>query len=379
MIYTSGSTGRPKGAAITRGGLSNYLEWAARTYPADGGGTALFLSPAFDLSVTSLFLPWLQGEPSVIFRGRHGFDDLADALREGRRFGCLKMTPSHLRLLQQRFRSAAAGVCSLRHAHSRRRGSRHGARGLVAGHWPRTRIFNEYGPTETVVGLRYTRPGRQTRATIPIGRAIANAVAYVADESMTLAPDGVEGELACRRPRRRARYLGKADLTAELPMPDPCGRGIGARVYCTGDRAAHTGAVLQCRGCADQQVKIAGYRVELAEVEAALTLVDGVAGAIVLAVEDGAGERTLAAVLTRDVSGEREGGARAGESGPGAGPRAQTIASTRARRRARRRSVERVRRDLARLVPDFLIPAWISLASEMALTASGKVDRGAPR
>src|SRR5206468_3456333 len=100
VIYTSGSTGRPKGAMIVHRGLTNYLSWALRAYRvAEGEGSPVHSSVAFDLTVTSLFLPLLAGRRVDLLAEDLGVEALAEALRSRSGYSLVKITPAHLQLL----------------------------------------------------------------------------------------------------------------------------------------------------------------------------------------------------------------------------------------------------------------------------------------
>ena len=121
VIYTSGSTGQPKGAMILHRGLINYLTWCELAYPvADGQGSVVHSSIAFDLTVTSLFAPLLQGRRVMLVREELGMEGLSAALRQEHDLSLIKITPSHLQLLgQQLSPEKAAGRTSSFH-HRRR-------------------------------------------------------------------------------------------------------------------------------------------------------------------------------------------------------------------------------------------------------------------
>jgi amino acid adenylation domain-containing protein len=352
VIYTSGSTGTPKGVAITRRGLANYLRWAAQYYPSSGAGTPLFLSPAFDLCVTSILNPWLQDERIVIYSGANAFDDLGQDLCSNRTFSLLKITPSHLRLLQEKF---GADAPSAPPCDSLVLGGEQLNRRLVEWwrkRWPDTRIFNEYGPTETVVGSTVHEPqALNSDEDVPIGRAIANTRVYLTDEHMRMTPDDVEGELLISGVGVARGYLGRPDLTAEKFVPDVFSGRPGARLYRTGDRAACSDGVVRYLGRADRQVKIRGYRVELAEIESALRTVAGVAEAVVLRVKTKENDGpVLAAFVTRAHTAKAAAEPRDSLSG-------------------------RLRTALAAHLPEFMVPLYFSVVNSMPLTTSGKVDQ----
>src|SRR6185503_9650527 len=140
-------------------------------------------------------------------------------------------------------------------------------------------------------------------------------------------------------------YLGRGDLTAAGFVPDPFG-AAGSRLYRTGDLARfRADGDLEFLGREDDQVKVRGFRIELAEVEAALLAHPGVSAAVAGVREDGAGDRRLVAWVVKR-----------GEAPPG---------------------LEELRRHLAERLPEAMIPSsWVELAA-LPLTANGKVDRGA--
>src|SRR5437764_14266992 len=152
VIYTSGSTGKPKGTMILHRGLLNYLSWCCQAYEASAGtGSPLHPPLGLDLSVTSLFSPLLAGQCITLVAEEQGAEALASALRTGADFSLVKLTPAHVQLLSQALRPQEAAVST--------RALIIGGEALLAEqlafwrqHAPATRLINEYGPTETVVG-----------------------------------------------------------------------------------------------------------------------------------------------------------------------------------------------------------------------------------
>ena len=137
---------------IRHRGLINYLTWCRLAYPvADGQGTAVHSPIAFDLTVTGLFAPLLQGRRVMLVSEELGMEGLSTALGQAHDLSLIKITPSHLHLLgQQLAPEQAAG---------RTRAFIIGGENLLPEHisfWqehaPETLLVNEYGPTETVVG-----------------------------------------------------------------------------------------------------------------------------------------------------------------------------------------------------------------------------------
>ena len=346
VIYTSGSTGRPKGVLATHGGLANYLGWAARTYaPEPRHGAPTFSSVAFDLVVTSLFVPLVTGQ-AVHLMPSVGAGTLGAALAAEGPFDFIKLTPAHLELLvQQLTPQEAAGLC----------------RFLVVGgeafpahllaQWrdlagAATAVVNEYGPTEvTVANAIHMAHAVPTAPVLPIGAAAPGTAAYVLDDGLRPAPIGVIGELYVGGTQVARGYQGSPGLTAERYLPDPYGPP-GGRLYRTGDhaRVLPTGD-LEFVGRADEQVKIAGYRIEPGELVAALTALSSVREAVVTAPLDAAGRRRLVAHVVPTCDAEWQ--------------------------------PEHVREQLRRTLPDYLLPSALVAVPHIPLTANGKVDREA--
>jgi amino acid adenylation domain-containing protein len=349
VIYTSGSTGRPKGTMIPHRGVVNYLGWALGVYAVEQGeGAPLHSSIAFDLSITSLFAPLLCGRRVVLESSAVQVEALAATLREQGNFSLVKLTPSHARVLGQQLGAD--------HAAGRTRAMILGGEALTAddvAFWrraaPETRLFNEYGPTETVVGCCLYELGTSACEgdSIPIGRPAANTRLYLLDRHLRPVPWGVAGELYIGGLGVARGYLRRPELTAERFVPDPFGPA-GERLYRTGDLGRHLpDGNLDFLGRGDDQVKIRGYRVELGEIEAVLRRHPALQEAVVTARESGSGLRLVAYLVPDGASGEEV---------PG---------------------VAGLRAWLERELPEHMVPSAFVVLTELPLTPNGKVDRRA--
>ncbi|HEY0375499.1 MAG TPA: amino acid adenylation domain-containing protein, partial [Pyrinomonadaceae bacterium] len=348
VIYTSGSTGRPKGIMIPHSGLTNYLSWSAPTYALSGRqGALMHTSLGFDLSVTSLYAPLLVGQKVEILPEHNDVEALTRVFQRGRDFSFIKLTPAHLALLSAQLTNTEVdGLTSVLVV---------GGENLLAetsSFWqsnaPSTRIFNEYGPTETVVGccVHELVEGDQHKGSIPIGRPIANTQLYVLDGRQQPVPIGVAGEIYVGGEGLARGYLNRPELTAERFIPHPFSREAGARLYRTGDvgRYLATGEI-EYLGRVDGQVKLRGFRIELGEVEAVLSEHPAVEAVVVMVREEVPGEKRLVAYV-----------ARRGEAEPAGGE---------------------LRAYLRGRLPEYMIPSAFVLLDELPLTPNGKVDRAA--
>ncbi|MEV6986122.1 amino acid adenylation domain-containing protein [Sphaerisporangium sp. NPDC051017] len=333
VIYTSGSTGLPKGVLVHHRGVVNYTTFACREYGIAAGTTVLLHSPiTFDLTVTTMLAPLIAGATIEIVEG-DDIEDLAAALRDADEpYQVVKLTPAHLRVLNV--------------ALAREIPRRTMARCLVVGGealhaervrpWVgRSRIVNEYGPTETVVGCTIFEAA-DTPGDVPIGHPIANTTNHVLDEHLQLVPFGVVGELCVGGAGVTHGYLNQPELTAERFVDDPFSDG---RLYRTGDLVVRRrDGVLEYRGRDDSQVKVRGHRVELGEIEAVTREVPGVRDACVLYVRRGGFDALVAYVVTDTTATE-------------------------------------VRDALRKALPQHMVPNQVQLMDTLPLTSNGKVDR----
>ncbi len=276
LLYTSGSTGQPKGVMLTHEGLANHCLAAAQHYeltPADV--VAQVSSISFDNSIEELFATWLRGG-RVVLR-EHAVPASASeflSLIRREQLTVLDLPTSYWREIVVGLAGGGETVPpSVRL--TKVGGDRLSSEALRS--WrTRTdahqRFVNGYGPTEVSVGVTFHElpPGMSDLPeNIPIGRPHNNRKLYVLDARLGLAPLGAIGEVFVGGIGVARGYLDDQALTSERFLPDPhCGEP-GLRMYRTGDRARllHDGSV-EFHGRLDHQLKIGGYRIEPAEVEA---------------------------------------------------------------------------------------------------------------
>ncbi|MCG8469636.1 MAG: amino acid adenylation domain-containing protein [Gemmatimonadetes bacterium] len=270
VLFTSGSTGRPKGVMVEHRGLATYLRWASDLYVRGERLTfPLFTSLAFDLTMTSLFLPLITGGVLEIYPESGGPVDTAlmDVAREDA-VDFIKLTPSHLSLFNRaepgssRARRMVVGGEDLKTRLAAAAQERSG---------PELEIYNEYGPTEAVVGCtahRYDRAS-DTGVSVPIGAPADHVEVEILNAAGVPVPEGVPGELRVSGLGLARGYQGMPEATAERFDDHPSRAGF--RRYRTGDVVRlRDPATLAFLGRADRQVKVSGFRVELGEIEAIL-------------------------------------------------------------------------------------------------------------
>ncbi|WGF87873.1 amino acid adenylation domain-containing protein [Marinivivus vitaminiproducens] len=347
VIYTSGTTGRPKGVPIRMDSLVNLLTSMSRRPGMTAGDTFVSVTtPAFDIATLELLLPLIQGGRLVIAEAEtvHDGAALADLLA-GTEATLMQATPATWRLLLDAGWRAPAGfriLCggeSLDPALARR---------LLDGDGE---LWNLYGPTETTIWSACARIGHDglDEAALPIGGPIANTQLHVLDRHMRPVPAGVAGELYIGGAGLSPGYLGRDDLTAASFVANPFHAADpdshSPRLYRTGDAARRRddGSVI-CLGRLDTQIKLRGFRIELAEIEATLNAQPEVGQAV--------------ATFWRE----------AGEDG-------EIVAYVRAEPPAGPGLERRLRSALAERLPAYMIPTAFVQLDALPLNANGKVDR----
>ncbi|MFD9443494.1 amino acid adenylation domain-containing protein [Streptomyces sp. NPDC060006] len=364
VIFTSGSTGRPKAVPVTHRSMANYLAWSVDTFgygPEDR--LVQTASVCFDASVRQLLAPLLVGA-TVHTLTRDLLRDpeaLLDRLVDDRITVWSSVPTLWERLLtaaehRAREDGRAPDLSALRWVHvgGEALPAEHVRRwfdlleavppgagaGAVAGsgNGPGRRISNLYGPTEATINATChiidSRPADDVRH-LPIGLPVAGTGLTVVDEDENPCGPGVAGELLISGTGLTPGYLGDPELTAAAFTERE-----GRRWYRSGDRVRRRAdGVLEFLGRLDDQVKVRGHRVELGEVEAALSTHPGVARAAVLLREG----RLVAYVEIRDGAGEAD-------------PR-------------------EVRGFLSRVLPPYMLPTRIHSVASLPLTGSGKIDR----
>jgi amino acid adenylation domain-containing protein len=345
VIYTSGSTGWPKGVAVAHREAAEHCATVIRVYGLRPGDRVLQLaSPAFDVAVEEI-LPTLMAGATVVLRSGELFrtDALAGRLAE-LGITVLNLTTAVWHHWVHDAASLAAAPAGLRLIIIG------GEEALAepARRWLRTPmkdvlLLNGYGPTEAVITATLhavEEAALGEGVSVPIGRPLPGRAGRVLDPHGNPLPPGVPGELHLAGELARG-YLGRPELTAERFVPDGFSELPGARLYRTGDlvRLKADGA-LEFLGRLDRQVKVRGFRVEPAEVEAALSAHPGVAAVAVLVRSTAQGRQLIAYVQT---SGEISAGD--------------------------------LRGFLEARLPAWMVPAGFVFLDALPLTASGKVDR----
>ncbi|GGR03508.1 non-ribosomal peptide synthetase [Streptomyces pilosus] len=353
VIHTSGSTGVPKGVVIDHAGAVNTIVAVNRRFGVGPADRVLAVSSLhFDLGVYDLFGTWAAGAAVVL--PEHGrrtspahWTDLM------RRHGVTvwNSVPALAGLLVEYAEhadgSAATAPAGLRVA-------------LLSGDWipldlpgrlrsvaPDCRVIGMGGATEASIWsvwypVEHVDPAWRS---IPYGLPLDNQTVHVVDDHGRPRPDWVPGELQIGGRGVALGYWRDPQRTAEKFPQCPTGSGAVERRYRTGDIVRFLpDGLLEFLGREDTQVKISGHRVELGEIETALSRVPGVRAAVVVAPSTADRQRRLVGYYLSD---------------PGATPGPATV-----------------RERLLEVLPGHAVPPRLIPLEQFPLTTNGKVDRG---
>ncbi|WP_281883439.1 non-ribosomal peptide synthetase [Paenibacillus sp. YYML68] len=350
VIYTSGSTGKPKGTLIRHRGVVNL--W--NTFTQDLGVThqdvvTQFSTFSFDASIIDTFIGLLNGAKLVILTKEEQLTpELFLALLERQQvthIGCLptsvfnrlsEVTTADSKSKWRTVKHILVGGEALLSDHVRKFQGKFGTA---------TTIINAYGPTEcTVITTCYKvkQYWSSQAVTVPIGKPIGNYKIYVVKPDGTLANVGEEGELYIETFALAKGYLNLPDKTNEVFIANPFSDDPQSMVYTSGDivKLLPDGNVeFQYRK--DGQLKLRGFRIEIGEIENALSKHPSVLDAAVIAVKDGNVVKHLSCFYS-----EKE-----------------------------RVTSSELREHLKAYVPHYMIPSYFYRLTEIPLSPTGKVDR----
>ncbi len=344
VIYTSGSTGRPKGVMIEHRNVVRLLHNDAT--PFDFGPQdcwTLFHSYCFDFSVWEMYGALLYGGrlvlvPKPVARDTQAFRKL--------------LTDHKVTILNQ----TPAAFYNLADLETRQPGHDLSVRVVIFGgdalkpqllrsfhtQYPQTRLINMYGITETTVHVTYIELKEKDlmSGTSNVGRPIPTMRVYILDQNLNPMPIGAPGEIFVSGAGVGRGYLNNPELTAVRFLPSPF--EPGETLYRSGDlgRFFPEGDI-EYLGRIDHQVKIRGHRIELGEIESAILETNRVKAVRVLTLENGQGNKQLVAYFVP----------------------AQPILGY------------ELRAFLAKLLPDYMIPAFFVALDHIPLTSNGKIAR----
>lgn len=351
IIYTSGSTGTPKGVLIEHQSILNYAAWFAKEcIQEDKDKIDCSSNTSFDFALTLTIVPLILGLTVVICEEAVKKDPrrYLDYLHSNN-ISLIKITPSYFKVL---FYELENKKKLLPHLKKIMLGGENLA-SIDCKHWleryPKHRLYNEYGPTETSVAVSLFIVDKHNvnhlEETVPIGYLIPKASCYLLKQDGTEAAVGEEGELYLGGLCLARGYLNNASLTERYFIPNPF--NPSEKLYKTGDLCrVQTSGALECIGRIDHQLKIRGFRIELEEIEHHLATHPAIKTAVVLASDKYSNEKRLLAYYLLNE--------------------ANTSLDSR-----------ELRSYLQRFLPDYMLPSLFIKMDSFPLNANEKLDRGA--
>ncbi len=329
VIYTSGSSGLPKGVLVEHGSLTNMVLWHQRRFGncMDDVSTQ-YAGLGFDATVWEIFPYLAVGATIHVIPQALRLDmDALNAYYEeqGITISYLptQICEQFMRLENRSLRLLHTAGDKLKHFEKR---------GYI--------LMNNYGPTENTV-VATTAELREPSWNLPIGTPMDNCKAYVLGENGELLPPGARGELCLAGLSLARGYLHREEETKAKFIPNPFGTG---RLYKTGDLVRwNVNGELEFLGRNDHQVKIRGNRIECGEVEAVLARLPQVSQCAVTVQTRENGESYLLGYFCAkepvDISG--------------------------------------LQAELAKQLPEYMVPSYLTQLPALPLTPNGKLDRAA--
>ncbi|MGJ0162479.1 amino acid adenylation domain-containing protein [Bacillus subtilis] len=342
LTYTSGTTGTPKGNIVTHANIlrtvkeTNYLSITEQD-------TILGLSNyVFDAFMFDMFGSLLNGAKLVLIP-KETVLDMARLSRviERENISILMITTALFHLLVDLNPACLSTLRKIMFG-GERASVEHVRKALQT--VGKGKLLHMYGPSESTVFATYHPVDELEEHTlsVPIGKPVSNTEVYILDSTGHVQPAGIAGELCVSGEGLVKGYYNRPELTEEKFVPHPF--TSGERMYKTGDLARWLpNGDIEFIGRIDHQVKIRGQRIELGEIEHQLQTHDRVQESVVLAVDQGAGDKLLCAYYVGDGD----------------------ISS------------QEMREHAAKDLPAYMVPAVFIQMDELPLTGNGKIDRRA--
>ncbi len=345
VIFTSGSTGKPKGVMGRHGPLTHFLPWLTESFGISENDRFSFLSSVSTNKLQREIFTALSVGGSLYIPSDDdigSFGKLDQWLRVNE-ISVVHLTPAMMQLLDETAREPIPSVQSVFFGGDLlRMRDVNRARKLM----PEAKIVNFYNSSETQRGgghFVFSEHGLNgEKDTPPLGKGVKDVQLLILNSIGKLAGVGELGEICVRSPHLARGYLDDDQLTKERFITNPFTGIAEDRIYRTGEQGRYlaTGDV-EFVARRQNQFSIRGFRVELSEIESALSDHPGIDQAVV------EGRESPTETLVAYFSVKKEQAVTAPE----------------------------LRNFLRAKLPRHMIPAHFAPVESLPLTATGKVDR----
>ncbi|AZS50298.1 amino acid adenylation domain-containing protein [Entomomonas moraniae] len=348
IIFTSGTTGRPKGVMVSHFAAWNTVAEINKRFAVNQQDKVLGLASfSFDLSVWDIFGTLAAGACLVLPDAEQRTNpEHWGKLIEAHQITRWNSVPAQMQMLVNWLEwDTHLNLSSLHTAFLSGDKIPVTLPALVKEYLPKLQLISLGGPTETSIWC-VSHPILQsfTKQTvrIPYGKPLTNHQIYILNERLEQCPDYVVGEMYVAGHGLADGYVADNEQTAYRFITHPI---TGQRLYKSGDIGFYTAhGLIEILGREDNQTKIRGYRVELGEIEAALTHIPTIKQAVAIPIANASS--LAAAIVIEDSTG-----------------------------RVQEEFVAQVKQQLAIDLPDYMIPERIDIYQQLPLSSNGKVDR----
>jgi non-ribosomal peptide synthetase-like protein len=337
ILYTSGSTGKPKGIPITQAQICNFVRSENSVLKINNDDKVYQgFSVSFDMWCEETWISYLAGATLFVAHETtsKAIDELSDFLRKNK-ITVLHAVPSLLSVIEDdiptiRLINAGGETCTTSVLEKWSTGNRI--------------FFNSYGPTETTISASIS--ALKPKDKISIGKPLPNYNLAIVDGALNVVPRGEIGELVISGMGVGEGYFNLPELTQQkfVDIPKTLSGLPGKKLYRTGDAAIiQENGTVEFHGRFDDQVKIRGYRIELGEIENQLSKQKEILAVAVAVKKDTNSQDELVGYVVLENSSAL--------------------------------NSEILRRELAKVLPQYMVPGIIMILPEMPRLSSGKINR----
>ena len=342
LIYTSGSTGKPKGVKITHRNINNFVVGMKKIIDFDSNKVMVSVTTiSFDIFGLEIWCSLSSGQTLVLANEEEqNTPSLLNKLCMENKVNIIQTTPSRYSTIFEN----PNNLGFLKNISEILVGGESINKKLLQNmkKYTKARIFNMYGPTETTIWS--TVKELTDEKNITIGKPIANTQCYILNKNHKVLPINIAGELYIGGDGVSNGYLKRDDLNAEKFIKSPFKKD--EKIYNTNDLAyfKDNGDIVHL-GRTDYQVKIRGFRVELGEIENIIEKETSITQCVVVKKKLLNGHDALIAYYTTNQENDDN------------------------------NLENRLREELNKELPQYMVPQYIIKLAQMPYTPNGKIDR----